>query len=238
MLTTIPFCGFYESIHDSELDVTLERMFDNRDDGSNDYPELVGRVYDACDWRKVYEAYARAYCENFAAQFAIKSLRFDELNSPREYNFTTDRIFARISRADVRALWKRVDRERFTKLCEETFSSRDGFSSFYSPDWRAWGRVDGWDHNQIGALLQCIADVDAPSSESRYERFDQWAEYSLMEDARCNGELDRFIEQAVPNIGRFYRVHYWLEARRLSAEGRSREAAEMREFARIQSTND
>jgi hypothetical protein len=50
------------------------------------------------------------------------------------------------------------------QVAGERHTSRSGFISFYSPDWRTWGDVTNWDHNQLrnargnGRLEDWIAD--------------------------------------------------------------------------------
>lgn len=182
-LAVIPFSGFYNSWHDQSLDDALNQMFS--DDQGNVNGDLAFRAWEATNWKKVREAYAKDYAENFGAAMELPSLEFDELRSPREYNFTTDRIFVRISIEDVGNAWVRVDREALTKVCEEMFTSRSGFSSFYNPDWTTWGYIEDWDHNQIFALLTALAEQN------------RWDEDQAMEHARCNGEFDNWIYDAM-----------------------------------------
>lgn len=212
MLTTIPFSGFYNSVHDSECDYALEQLFS--DANGNALGGAFEDAWDAVKWSRVHEQYAKAYAEQFAEEFKLGKIRFDELNSPREYNFTTDRIFVHVGRAAVRRIWRAVDRERFAAHCRDAFTSRSGFSSFYDPDYREWGYVDTWDHNQLGALLQVWADQNADSMHSSREGFDSDAELSLMEDMRGNGYFDNWLCEALTEKGkRLLRIADYLRER-------------------------
>ncbi len=205
--TTIPFSGFYESIHDSEIDYTLERIFQDENGLDCEWSgALQMHYFDSCDFRAVHKAYAQAYTENFAHEFKIPSLAFIELSSPREYNFTTDRVFCTISLADVDKIMANIDHSRLADLARETFTSRSGFSSFYNPDVTTWGPVDTWDHNQIGTLLQAYADQEFGGSDG----FDSDAEFSLMESDRGNAMVDQWLDEATPEAGRLYRIHQYL----------------------------
>lgn len=208
MKTSIPFSGFYESLHDSEMDDTLNRMFSDRASGCHSNDGLVNRAFEACDWQAVQVEYAQAYAENFAAQFGLKTLRFSELQSPREYNFTTDRIFCTIGRAELRRLRREVSRDTLAQVAAEYFTSRSGFYSYYSPDVSTWGKVDKWDLNQCGALLTALA-----RDKSSDGTFDHWAEHSLMESDRGNGCLDNMLDSNIKDIGRLYAVHEYLQMR-------------------------
>lgn len=199
----IPFSGFYESIHDSELDTTLERMFSDRETGCDVNAGLQWRAYDSCDWRAVHEAYAKDYAERFACEFEIVGMSFESLQSPREYNFTTDRIFCHITDDAIRALHARVPREDLDRVAREMFTSRDGFASFYSPDVDTWGDVCDWDHNQLSALLVALVGED----------WDQWKEYDLMSGAFENGNADEWIASKIKDAARLFRVHDYLNNR-------------------------
>lgn len=207
MLTTLPFSGFYDSLHSSEVDNAEEQMFSDESGDAN--AGLNEALFNICDYQKVYEAYARDYAESFAHEFKLKSLRFDELNSPREYNFTTDRIFANISRADVRWLRANTTPLGLAREAEEQLTSRDGFSSFYNPNVATWGPLDQWDHNLVGVLLRAHVDETVNNSDG----FDSYEELNLMEGARSNGYIEEWISDASPGIERLYNILEYLQKR-------------------------
>lgn len=185
MLAVIPFSGFYNSLHDSTLDNTFNQMFSDSNGDPNE--KLVERGFDLVNWSMAHQNYAKAYAENFGQEFKIHSLRFESLSSPREYNFTTDRIFVEISTEEVQRIFDEVSSEALTATATEMFTSHSGFSSHYSPDWRSWGDPAEWDHNQVFCLLQARVG----------DEFDTWAEHALMEDDDCNGRLDSILEDAM-----------------------------------------
>lgn len=211
MLTTIPFSGFYESLHDSQIDDCVEGMFQD-DSGNRIFPELAERLFRSCDFHQVYEKYAADYTAAFAHEFGLKSLVFESLSSPREYNFTTDRIFATIDESEVLDLLGRVDLDAFAAQVKERFTSYDGFMSFYSPDIGTWGPPAEWDHNQVGTLLL------AHANEQSNEDFDHWAEFALMSDLSGSGDLDNWIWEATPEAKRLYRIFEYLQTRAARCE--------------------
>jgi hypothetical protein len=89
----IPFSGFYGSLHSSLLDDAETQLFS--DDQGTVHDTLQERFYRACDYRHVHTQYAKAYAQAFAEKLELP-LTFESLQSPREYNFTTDRIFCNI----------------------------------------------------------------------------------------------------------------------------------------------
>ena len=217
LLTTIPFSGFYSSIHDSELDWTLEQMFSDYNTGCDINSELLDRAYDAVKWGQVHKEYTENYVEAFQGEFNIPSMEFDALDSPREYNYTTDRIFVKVSRDDIARIWKRLDKAILTTICNNKFTHSSGFISSYSPDWKKWGRITNWDHNQLGALMSAIAEQDS-SSYSVYASDPDAGhcfnknEFELMEYARCNGVLDNMLSEG-SEMSRLLNIHTYLNVR-------------------------
>lgn len=202
MLTTIPFSGFYDSLHSSQIDDSIKQMFTDRDTGCIENEGLEMRVFNACNYGAVYREYARAYCREFAGKFGVK-VQYERMKSPREYNFTTDVVFATISESEALRVFNSLDKTEFSKVCVDMFTSRGGFSSFYSPNWENWGPLETWDHNQLGAVMVCVAGPD----------FDQWREYDLMEDYSGNGYLTQWIDNWTPGIERLYKIYDYLETR-------------------------
>lgn len=196
----IPFSGFYESVHDREFDNAVEMALS--DESGNTYPALMDRYYRKCEMRKAYESYTKAYAESFCQEFKITAT-FESLQSPREYNFTTDRIFVNIEQSEIDRLFDTVDKARFTQVCADMFTSRSGFISFYSPDWKDWGATGTWDHNQLSALIK----THVP------DEFDQWAEVELMDDFRCNGYIEQWLSESDSNFNRIANVAGYLRMR-------------------------
>ena len=103
--------------------------------------------------------------------------------SPREYNFTTDRIFIKLPAKEIRRIHKATEPEVLAEVAAEEFTSRSGFISFYSPDVESWGPLKTWDHNQRYCLLTAYARQEEPG----------FAEASLVEDYNCNGDIDNWL---------------------------------------------
>lgn len=200
-LSTIPFSGFYNSIHSDEVDQTLQSML-------REAPEFIYEVaWQAVDYSGVYAAYAADYAASFLDWLGLDGT-FESMTSPREYNFTTDRIFVELTRADLARLWRGIDKADLTKACKARFTSYDGFISGYSNDWRTWGRLSDWDHNQLGTLVAVYAATEQGGE------FDEWAEYGLMEDAQCNGAIDGWIwENSGPDLARALNAWDYLQER-------------------------
>lgn len=204
MLTTIPFSGFYYSLHDGALDSALESIFsDDRGDARH---ALVCKAHGAADWRMVQNNYAAEYAAAFAAEFKLP-LQFESMESPREYNFSTDVIYCTVGAENAARLFDTCDKTLLDKIARETFTSRDGFASFYDPDFAKWGDILTWDHNRLGVLVRAHVAEQNPD-------FDSWAEVELMEGARCNGRLENWIFRSNPEkLNRLANVNDYLNKR-------------------------
>ena len=113
---SLNFGGFYHSEHSDYID-RLE--------------EALGIDWEQIDYKKTHINYCKEYLNKLNFELEI-DLTFIELNSPREYNFTTDKIFCSISENDFKVLLSTYDTEELFNYIEEHSKSRDGFSSFYS----------------------------------------------------------------------------------------------------------
>jgi len=187
LTATIPFQGFYNSYFDYAIDRALEDIF-NPASGCGDTPDGAHSLNHTKTFLMIAQEYAAAYIEELRAEtgLALSSLEFEWLESPREYNFATDRIFVSLSAADAAEIVT-ASKSALPGLANEKFTSRSGFHSFYSNDVTDWPLdVADWDHNQLGTAVQACFD---PDSE---------AQYRLVEDLCGNGLLDDAIYTLLP----------------------------------------
>lgn len=200
MNSTIPFAGFYYSIHDSYMDDALDMIF--MDNEGDVYQALVSEASTKCNWEAVRLAYAEDYTKELSKASGVE-FTFESLVSPKEYNFSTDRIFVTITEEEVQRIRDEVDNEVFNKIAVDKFKSRDGFHSFYSWNIDDWGPLASWDHNQIGTLLEAyICDHT------------EYQEHELMEDSIGNGKLCNWINNNIENVERLHRIRDYLNKRK------------------------
>lgn len=178
--TELPFPGFYESLYSSALDGEAEQWADYeaeyRQDEENvplglrltagEYAEIVFNVSD-------HQVAALAVAKEHVAAFECiaserlgfkLNLDFEEMTSPREYNFDTDRVFASIPYGRVLRMAVLSRRNHHVKLAAkiaERFTHRDGFFSSYSNALGEWldKPLADWDHNEVGTLLLAVYDL-------------------------------------------------------------------------------
>ena len=155
MLIQIPFSGFYESIHNSQIDNELNYgVFTDHATGCTNNDKLSQLAFDSMDWRKLFIEYAQEYTKYFAHKFNL-NIEFESLSSPKKYNFSTDRIFVTIPDSDLLKMYAEVDRSLFAENIKKTFTSYDGFSSFYSNDIHDWSTNPlEFDHNEATCLFE------------------------------------------------------------------------------------
>ena len=177
--TTIPFSGLYETVHYYAVGnhLLMEYGCDNEEHSKPEWTDRESCDYERCSSKATNEQfkfaeleYCREYVKNFSKLIDIP-LTFKDMSSPREYNFMTDRIFAEISEADVEKLKREVEPDRIREYVKKHFTSYDGFMSFYDNSYDEWLKQGKpFDHNQIGALLECYADqVDEKWEEEVYD---------------------------------------------------------------------
>lgn len=189
----LPFSGFYDSqwsgIVDSweerESEYLSERDAESRE-GFEGLPECfefnsesayAESMFAAMDYRAAYTAIAKDYtayfwehiCEELNIPQDINQIEFVEMTSPREYNFSTDRIFARINSRAMRYIHKiaRSDLKVFQDVLRERHKSRDGFISSY--EWRLndWNMsCDEMDYIQLESVLIAAMRIHGVNMES------------------------------------------------------------------------
>lgn len=197
MIITIPFSGFYDSIHNDNVEHELySGVFTDHATGCTNNDRLSELASDSIDWRELYIDYAKEYVDAFNNELGL-NLVFNELSSPKEYNFTTDRIFCEISLQQAQKLWDETDGLTLKKYAAEMFTSRSGFISFYEPDFYFWGPLHTWDHNQLNCLMYAWLD-DNHSEQDVFISDDKktWneTELYLMDDfISCNGGASELI---------------------------------------------
>jgi hypothetical protein len=201
----LPFAGFYGSEHDAELDYALKAMFSNGRGDPNS--GLAARVSGTCHWPAVFRAYAKEFAESYCEEVGIRDARFESIDSPKFYNFETDRLFIELPLEEAQRMMREASPAALDQVACERHTSRSGFISFYSPDWRTWGDAANWDHNQLQTLIEAYA----LSTQGEQEKAD------LMEHARANGRFEDWIATNTPEIERLYHVHDYLRSREARA---------------------
>lgn len=150
VLAALPwFPGFYNSILDDLMDRTIEMEMEST---GETYDEIMDR-YSA---HLAMHAIAKAWVKGFAKETGIP-MELEEVQSPREYNFTTDRLFVRVPIDTIEQIASQMDDKILRETIRKNHSSYSGFISFYPndldhPKWQK--PVREWDPNQLETLLE------------------------------------------------------------------------------------
>lgn len=178
-IVQLPFCGFYESHISHAIDHEDEQAAENdfERQGEEGVPEELRLTqedfssirFGTTTYISAYHGMAGDYIDAFneavSEELGIDlGLRFESISSPREYNFGTDRLFAFIPEPVMRALMVRSAAEghqTLAKFVDDRFTSRSGFSSFYSNDVGELlaKPIAQMDHNELGVILEAALAI-------------------------------------------------------------------------------
>lgn len=184
-LSTVPFSGFYGTLHEDNLDRALAQMVEDHNGDPLEFRQFED-LWQTVSWQDARTEYAREYVDALNDEFNL-AIEFESLESPREYNFATDRIFVQIGRQEITRIALATRLSALDARIIDKFTSRSGFASFYPNRLKDWPEsLADWDHNQIGTLLETYIHLE-------HGEFDQWAEHDLMESAQCNGVFDSIL---------------------------------------------
>lgn len=181
----IPFPGFYETDLSEELDraeeMSAESIVEHGESCGLDVREVCDALYFTSNYSAAFQHVAQKYAEEFAnfvntetGTLTPFNFTFESMDSPKEYNFSTDRVYVTLSLEDFQRMYDRTDRAIFARIVRDTFTSRSGFASFYSNDAEVWHKksLATWDHNEAGTLLRAyllthVEDIEENSVEGR-----------------------------------------------------------------------
>lgn len=149
----IPFPGFYNTFIGEEPVSMFER--------DNEWREENGEEpLQEPDWHKVNQVIVKSWVENFLRDCGMDlaslkpALKTVSLDSPKEYNYRTDRIFTTVPAGFMAALLAKVNKSDLCEVVKSHCESRSGFISSYPSDYWAWPSITAWDHNHAHLVLQ------------------------------------------------------------------------------------
>jgi hypothetical protein len=187
------FSGFYESIFSPDEDQVIEDPF-NWENYEFEYDLFRTDMAKAC-----VNGIERQLPEYGIIGVKIK---YQCINSPREYNFTTDAIHVEYKLtikgiASINSYLKK-NKESFAKYLKDTYTSRDGFMSSWSND------VDTWLNDYLTNskdLRHCLGAVfEFVFQNENFTPYDLYSDYCegvYLYGSLVNGvgETNDFIEK-------------------------------------------
>ena len=184
--STIPFDGFYESFISADIDHQIGQQIEwdcDIYDLNESEEEILYNNYLTVNTSYFYNQIAEDYTNFYIDQlnetlegFTLKAT-YKCFESPREYNFKTDRIFIEIEENHavdfIEHIVKNYKKELENKI-EDRFKSRSGFISFYKNSIDLWAKdFKEWDCNMIGT---CFELFDLEEEEINYSLRDYLTE--------------------------------------------------------------
>ena len=124
----IHFGGFYNSIHEAQIENQFEAYEDNFDTGANER-----------DWTPTQINYSKEYLKKmerflFNEKIEVK-FKFVRIESPREYNFETDKIVVNILKKQQKSIINFVKNKFAVELVELVrvqTTPTSGYRPFYN----------------------------------------------------------------------------------------------------------
>ena len=169
-LVKIPFSGFYNSIHDSAIDIALEYEAECYTD-SGKASDIILDVLNVHHYDKIREELSKVFVNGvndlFCYEYDINlDLEFDSLKSPRFYNYSTDEIYCYIDNDKIKELVALLDSENdFIEVLKDKYQSCDGFIVFDS----TLQAIDNKDYSLFFADLLCqLIDFDKINNNEYY----------------------------------------------------------------------
>ena len=184
--STIPFDGFYESFISADIEHQIEldtEYYSELYDLNESETELLCNSFLNINSYKFYNQIAKDYTNFYIAQLNERlkgftlNAKFKLLTSPREYNFSTDRIYIEIEENHaidfIKYIIKNYKKELEEKI-EDRFTNRSGFISFYKNSIDLWTKdFKEWDCNMIGT---CFELFDLEEEDINYSLRDYLSE--------------------------------------------------------------
>ena len=170
--STIPFDGFYESFISADIEYQIGQQIEwdcDIYDLNESEEEILYNNYLSVNtsyfYNQIAEDYTNLYIDALNERLKGFSLKanYKCFESPREYNFKTDRIFIEIEENHavdfIKYLIKNYKKELEKKI-QDMFTSRSGFISFYKNSIDLWTKdFKEWDCNMIGTCFE-LFDFD------------------------------------------------------------------------------
>ena len=214
------FGGFYQT-HWEELLTDIEELYagmhveEERAEGGLDQVEIAELLSETSSVSRLCTGIAKRFCEGFDGAMSERlgfrlGLKFSRLDSPSEYNVTTDRILATMPLRSAKKLFYASMSERHRRLNDEIvdwFTPYPGFVPYYSDyigDWIA-KPIDKWDRNELCVLLGAVVDADIDrdlyhdiaegGADEAFEDSVDWKRFEEKADALRREKTDEYLEK-------------------------------------------
>lgn len=189
LLVKIPFEGFYYSNADQRIDDGISQFFDTDDSGEGIIPD---NAWIEMDFKPIHIQYCKTYVSCYMEWLEENgldiTLEYESLESPREYNFSTDSLYCYISKQDALKAFFFAGKDNINQSFEDRCTSCSGFISFYDNEIPE-KPISEWDHNELSMIFHAIED-------HKLEKINEWdlLEYNYGYEDVSNAVWDQCYE--------------------------------------------
>lgn len=216
------FGGFYgtpweDLLSDAQKTYAELHTESEREQGGLEVEDFVEIFSEVSSVSRLCGNIARSFCEGFDEEMSNDlgfrlGLKFSELESPSEYNFTTNRIVATMPLRSAKKLFELSMSERHERLIEtiaDRFTPHPGFMPCYSEDIGDWiaKPVAEWDRNELCVLLDAFVGTDIDEDLysaiaeggacGEFESSVDWKRFEKKVAARRREKTEEFLEGLV-----------------------------------------
>jgi len=150
--TFVPvFSGFYGTVweHDLQMEIsTLKESLENFLSSKTKKVNIIDLnnqesdlIYDNFDYNAYREYIAKTFCDELISYIPfIQKIKFQKIQSPKEYNFVNDSIDCEITLKSLKAFQNYLyeNKEKLDKYLHLEYTSCDGFISSYPNNFDEW----------------------------------------------------------------------------------------------------
>lgn len=169
VLVQVPFIGTYEA---------LDRLIDSEVECQCDWRESEGMKAD-CTATFFMKDFLVSYVKRIADITGLQSLRFHDMDSPKYYNFSTDRIFCTVDKNELFALYQEVTNDPngiiyYRAEVGESTTPRDGFMPYYHAADCHYSSVE-----QLTESPACLLGLIVDAKCSMWLEYEEQCEHDL-----------------------------------------------------------
>ena len=193
------FSGFYGGYYEPNEEYELEHINDVR--VTNDLDPILDIELLEFDYDEYYKNLSKDITEVIGFQLLelnlIKSIEYQNLVRPREYNFSNDSIEVSIepNKNEIESYW-RVNRIAFESYLKNNYTSYDGFiSSHPNSNWNIDDILQG--PHKLGAFLNFALKNE---NIKEYDLLDDLEELGCISASNYDDAIKMDVEPQIPNV--------------------------------------
>ena len=176
----------FEGFYHSQLDLS-----ENVEVGEGDDYCMNEEQFDEIDWNKTNENISKFYLNYFKDELSdffksigVLSLEFIKVDSPKYYNYSTDKLVCNIEinkNVFVHELRKH-DFDNWEQFLKDNFTSYDGFISFYPNTTMEWDELINEEIENGNIIIETLLKFYLEQNDGFYEIKENLLGYKIFEN--------------------------------------------------------